>query len=131
MLEAYLHLSPRYFFSGPSRGVILAGRNRTTGRAVWRVTASNSTQETPGQPARFFFFADSAVHQGKENRFRFRAAWSTPESAGHFRFQEAVEFFFGRSEAFRQSAAIVLRHAVLPLQKIGDALRLNSHFHTA
>ena len=46
-----------FLFGAFPRSITGRSENRTTGRAVWSVTASNSTQETPGQPARFFFLA--------------------------------------------------------------------------
>jgi hypothetical protein len=42
-------------------------------------------------------------------------------------YKEFIGFFFGRNQALRESAAIVLRHTILPLQKISDTLRFDPH----
>src|ERR1700739_3812801 len=97
-LEAKLHFSPRYFFREPSRRSF-PGRwvNSTTGRAVWSVTASNSTQETPGQPARFSFAAEFArtAPVGKYATFPPNRQHSAPQSAGDFRLEGATQLFLG------------------------------------
>src|SRR5689334_18976714 len=40
-------------------------------------------------------------------------------------------FFFRGEYSFGQLASVVLGHAVLPFQKLGNGLRLNAHFHPA
>ena len=50
---------------------------------------------------------------------------------GQIRFEENVQFFFGGGKAFGKRAAVVFRHAVLPLEEVSDALRLDAHFDAA
>src|SRR5438477_5132244 len=45
--------------------------------------------------------------------------------------KKAIAFFLRRQKSFRQSAPVVIRHTIFPLEKIGDGLRLNANFHTA
>ena len=52
------------------------------------------------------------------------------KASGELR-QVSIRFLVRRGNPFRQSAAVVLGHAVLPLQKFGDGLRLDAHFHAA
>src|SRR6266478_5509808 len=44
--------------------------------------------------------------------------------------QKSVGFLFLCNQSFGQCAPVVLRHAVLPLQEVGDALRFNADFHS-
>jgi hypothetical protein len=45
--------------------------------------------------------------------------------------KKAIPFFLRRQNSLRQTAPIVCRHAVFPLEKIGDVLRLDSRFDAA
>lgn len=53
------------------------------------------------------------------------------ESTGHFGFEEVVGLVLAGGEAFGKRAAIVFGHAVLPLEEVGDALRLDANFDAA
>src|ERR1700722_13423720 len=62
-----------------------------------------------------------------------RDAWRTNPLAqrGSFWLEEDVGFVFGGGQALGKSAAVVLRHAVFPLEKISNALRLDAHLDAA
>ncbi len=42
-----------------------------------------------------------------------------------------VRLGFRRDDSFRQPSSVVLREAVLPLEKVGDGLRFNADFNPA
>src|SRR6185437_4962341 len=45
--------------------------------------------------------------------------------------KETVGLLLCRQDSFRQRAAIVVRHAVFPLEKVGNGLRLNANLDPA
>src|SRR5258708_36708476 len=47
----------------------------------------------------------------------------------HIVLQEQIQFLIGGSDALRQRPAIILDHAILPLQKVRNTLRFNPHFN--
>lgn len=80
------------------------------------VTASNSTQKKPGQPARFFMAVFVA---GAETLARY------------LRLKKDIQLFLGCRQSLGQRPAIVFRHAVLPFQEIGNALGFDPHLNPA
>ncbi len=69
---------------------------------------STRRYDKPGQPARFSL----CLKRG-------------------FGFQKEIGFFVGRQDALWHGAAVVLRHAVLPLQEVSDALRFDANLDAA
>src|SRR5258706_10717083 len=60
-----------------------------------------------------------------------RLAGSGTRSIDRVWFQEDVEFLVSGRQSFWEGAAVVFRHAVFPLEEVGDALGFDAHFDAA
>ena len=60
---------------------------------------------------------------------KIQSSWKyIPESVNNLGLEEGVWLVLGRSKSPRHFPTIVFGHAIFPLEKIGDRLRLNADF---
>src|SRR5581483_12419391 len=69
--------------------------------------------------------AESSRARTCHSRHRLLAALSRPSELANV----VVLLAFGWNDIGRQNTAVILRHAVLPLEKLGNRLRLDTDFH--